>query len=122
MIVRSLSRVIWSVIKAEVLPFPTREQRKRIAAGFEKKRKFPALSWRYRLLQWSIAIVDSDYRFVYVDIGSYGKNYDSLVFQRTRLWRSTEGSNLYLPNEKFLPDARSLQLHYVFITDEAFVV
>jgi hypothetical protein len=36
-----------------------------------------------------MAVVDSNYRFVYVDVGAYGKDCDSSVFQRADFYRRT---------------------------------
>jgi len=32
-----------------------------------------------------MAVADTNYRFVYVDIGSYGKDCDSTIFERSTL-------------------------------------
>lgn len=34
-----------------------------------------------------MAVADSNYKFVYVDIGSYGKDCDSAIFKRSSLWK-----------------------------------
>ncbi|KAK9732130.1 DDE superfamily endonuclease [Popillia japonica] len=142
MIVRSVCRAIRLTMKAEMLPLPTKEQWESIAAGFERKANFPHClgavdgkhirlvcpfksgSMYYNYKQYFsvvlMAIADSEYRFVYVDIGSYGKDCDSSVFQRSRLWRSIENENIELPTEKCLPGAMGPQLPHVFIADEAF--
>lgn len=36
----------------------------------------------------SMAIADSNYRFVYVNIGSYGNDCDSAIFKRSDMWKS----------------------------------
>ena len=33
-----------------------------------------------------MAVAGTNYRFVYVDIGSYGKDCDSIIFKRSTLW------------------------------------
>jgi hypothetical protein len=33
-----------------------------------------------------MAVADTNYRLVYVDIGSYGKDCDSTIFKRSALW------------------------------------
>nr|CAI5838029.1 unnamed protein product [Callosobruchus analis] len=35
-----------------------------------------------------MAVVDSDYNFIFVDIGAHGKECDYSVFKETRFWRS----------------------------------
>jgi len=47
-----------------------------------------------------MAIADTNYGFVYVDIGSYGKDWDSTVFERSTLWTSVQTNMLELPSER----------------------
>ncbi|KAF0736132.1 protein ANTAGONIST OF LIKE HETEROCHROMATIN PROTEIN 1-like [Aphis craccivora] len=67
-----------------------------------------------------MAVEDSKYRFVYIDIGSYGKDCDSAVFKRSSLWKSIENYEQQLPEAKSLPGIDSPKLPYFFIGDEAF--
>lgn len=48
-----------------------------------------------------MAVVDHDYCFRYVDVGSYGRNADASVFQRSTLYRRLENDTL-LPKGGFL--------------------
>lgn len=44
-----------------------------------------------------MAVADPDYLFVYANIGAYGKDCDSNVFQKCQLWRSiVNGITIYL--------------------------
>lgn len=43
-----------------------------------------------------MAVADANYRFIYVDIGSYGKEYDSSIFKRSSLWTSIINNKLEL--------------------------
>jgi len=36
------------------------------------------------------AVADTDYRFVYVGMGIYGKYCDSTIFKRSTLWTSVQ--------------------------------
>jgi len=47
-----------------------------------------------------MAVADTDYRFVYVDIGSYGKDCDSTMFKWSTLWISIQTNMLELPSER----------------------
>lgn len=45
-----------------------------------------------------VAVADSDYKFVFVDIGGYGKDCDSSVLQQTELWILLASNKLNIPN------------------------
>jgi hypothetical protein len=47
-----------------------------------------------------MAVADTNYRVVYVDIGSYGKDCGSTVFKRSTLWTSIQTNMLELPSER----------------------
>lgn len=69
-----------------------------------------------------MAVADSDYRFVYVDIGSYGKDYDSKVFKMSSLWKSIENKEQDLPSAQYLPRMPTFKVPYFFVGDEAFAL
>nr|CAI5864378.1 unnamed protein product [Callosobruchus analis] len=50
-----------------------------------------------------MTIADSDYRFIYVNVGSYGKDCDFSIFKNCKLWKSV------LNREQELPDATFFQ-------------
>lgn len=64
-----------------------------------------------------LALVDSKYRFVYVDIGSYGKECDSTIFYNTKLYELLLQNRLPVPVPKPLPGLKN-SVPYVFIADE----
>lgn len=64
-----------------------------------------------------LAIVDSKYRFVYVDIGAFGKECDSTVFHNTKLYELLLQGHLPLPEPKCLPGLQTPVPH-VFVADE----
>jgi len=41
-----------------------------------------------------MAVADTNYRFVYVDIGSYGKDCDSTIFKPSMIWTSIQTNML----------------------------
>ena len=49
-----------------------------------------------------MAMADTKYRFVYVDIGSYGKDCDSTIFKRSTSWTSIQTDMLELHSERHL--------------------
>ena len=60
------------------------------------------------------SVTDAKYRFVYIDVGSYGKDYDTTVFAQ-----STFGNELQAGHLNF-PQAQEEELPYAFLADEAF--
>lgn len=67
-----------------------------------------------------MAVADAKYRFVYVEVGSYGKECDSSIFKRSTLWRSIEDGSQQIPEEQPLPGTESPKIPYFFIGDEGF--
>ena len=51
-----------------------------------------------------MALVDANYRFVYVDIGEYGSNSDSNVFQFSKFGQKFMNEKLNIPGNKRLPN------------------
>lgn len=66
-----------------------------------------------------MAICDSNYNFIYVDVGSYGKCSDSGIFKNSTFYKKLSEGNLNIPDDKPLPGSR-IVLPHVFIGDEAF--
>ena len=50
-----------------------------------------------------MALVDADYRFVYMDVGNYGSNGDSGVFKASAFGQAFTEGNLHVPAPKALP-------------------
>ena len=68
-----------------------------------------------------MALVDADYRFVYVDIGDYGSNSDSGIFKSSLFGQALVNGELNLPGPKALPNyPEGGVLPYCFVVDEAF--
>ena len=66
-----------------------------------------------------LAVTDANYRFIMVDVGSYGKENDAGVFENCSLRREIESGNLRLPEESQLPES-PIKVPFVFLGDEAF--
>ncbi|XP_030746956.1 protein ALP1-like [Sitophilus oryzae] len=67
-----------------------------------------------------MAIVDADYKFTYVDIGAYGKDWDSSVFQHTTFFKMMVNRQLQIPQPSPLHSAGIKNFPFVFVADEAF--
>lgn len=65
-----------------------------------------------------LAIVDANCKFILVDIGSYGKEIDSGIFNKLKI--SEQMTNFeYFPPNFIVPNSEKI-LPYVYICDEAF--
>jgi hypothetical protein len=67
-----------------------------------------------------MAVVDSNYRFVYIDVRAYGKNCDSSVFQRTNFYRMLTGGHLNVPQPAHIQEGSDVKLPFVLVGDQAF--
>jgi len=67
-----------------------------------------------------LAIADADYKFVYIDVDSFGKDADSTIFERTEFFKKLENNELNIPTSQLLPETENLSLPYIFVGDEAF--
>ncbi|GFG30212.1 hypothetical protein Cfor_11134 [Coptotermes formosanus] len=76
----------------------------------EKKRKHTLL----------LAVADSNYRFIFVDFGSYGKCSDSSIFKNSALRKRIQENTLNISPGKPLDDTCGPFLLYVFVGDEVF--
>ena len=140
-IIREVCEAIWNQLRPIHLPQPTQEIWRQIECGFRERWQFPncigALDGKHVLIQappcsgskyfnykksFSIvllALVDYQYRFTFVDIGSYGSNSDSGVFKNTALCRKMQNKTLAIPDDKpLIVDDQPCP--HVIVGDEAF--
>lgn len=66
-----------------------------------------------------LALVDAQYRFIYVDVGANGKMSDGGIFDRCSLNRALEQDTLNLPQAMPLPGG-DMAVPYYMVADEAF--
>lgn len=69
-----------------------------------------------------MAICDSNYKFVAVDIGAYGSAAASRVFRASRMGRRLLEGRLNLPADRPLPGTSGPDMPNVLVADEAFEV
>ena len=69
-----------------------------------------------------MAVADTNCRFVYVDVGSYGEDCDSTIFKRSTLWRSIQANMLELPSERPPAETVSPDVPYLFVGDEGYAL
>ena len=66
-----------------------------------------------------LALVDADYRFIYVDVGANGRVADSGVFRQSSLDQALHDNMLGLPEPAALPGTQ-VKTAYAIVADEAF--
>ncbi|XP_040275603.1 uncharacterized protein LOC120990767 [Bufo bufo] len=143
-IVRATCATMWLRLRAAVLPQPTRQQWLQIAQGFQKRAQFPncigALDGKhirvkkppnsgsrfYNYKQFFsvvlLALADTNYRFIIVDIGAYGSLADARIFRASRMGRWLQSNQLDLPQPGPLPGSSGPPAPYVIVGDEGFAL
>ncbi len=66
-----------------------------------------------------MALVDADYRFIYLDIGQPGANSDAGIFNRGKLFHAFQNQLVDIPPPEILPNDDQ-PMPYFLIADEAF--
>lgn len=133
--------LIYIALKEQYLKFPTRKQFEKVAQDFYMKTKFPnclgaidgkhvrihkpfncgSLYYNYKLYHSIIllAIVDANYQFLMIDVGSYGKNSDGGVLENSDFGKLFNKDELDLPEDKPFDNVEE-PMPFVFVGDEAF--
>ncbi|XP_011858851.1 PREDICTED: uncharacterized protein LOC105556374 [Vollenhovia emeryi] len=68
-----------------------------------------------------LALVDADYKFIFVDIGKNGRIHDSTVFRESPLGKKLKENALNLPQPNILPGF-NFKMPYVIVGDDAFAL
>lgn len=140
-IVRLTCCAIWEVLSKEHFLTATQGNWQDVSKNFEKFANFPlclgaidgkhvrienfpgegSLNFNYKKFHSVVllAVADTDYRFLYVNVGGYGKDCDSNIFKQTEFWNLLSHKKLNLPNPVPLPPEK-LKTPYVFVADDAF--
>ena len=140
-IIRDVCDAIVERMMAEQMPFPAKEDWEKIAKDFWDVWNFPncvgALDGKHVQIEapaksgslyfnykktFSIvllALVDANYKFIAVDVGSYGKNSDGGIFSHSHLGQRFENGTTNLPEPKCLPGTND-KMPFVMVGDEAF--
>lgn len=69
---------------------------------------------RFSIVLLLLDIVDADFKFIMIDVGSYRKDSDSTIFQRSSLYQKLFDNQLNIPGPEPLP-GREQQTPHVFI-------
>lgn len=142
-IVTEVARAIWDCLVEEVMPVPTTDDWRAIAADFSQRWNFPnclgSIDGKHVVIQAPnnsgslfynykgtfslvlLAIVDAKYCFRVVDVGAYGRTSDGGTLANSTFGQALRDGTLSIPEDTLLPGAAYLgpQPH-VFVGDEAF--
>ena len=67
-----------------------------------------------------LALGDPSYKFMFIDIGAYGKSSDSTVFKESKFYRKLKIQTLYISGSKESYSCLATPIPFVFVADEAF--
>ncbi|XP_064472388.1 uncharacterized protein LOC135386404 [Ornithodoros turicata] len=140
-IVKQMLPLLWKVLQPLHMKPPTAEGFREIAHNFYRKWGFPncagAIDGKHiRILspKWSgtmffnyksyfsivlQAVSDAEYRFIFIEVGSYGKESDGGIFRTSALYDRITKGTLGIPEDRGLPDS-NVAAPFVFIGDEAY--
>lgn len=135
---------IWKNLQPDYMKVPdSYEEWENIADGFRRNANFPhclgavdgkhirvkkpdksdSMYFNYYKEYFSIvllAIVDSNYRFLYVHVGFYGKDCDSSIFKNSLFWKKLTENRLNIPAPRPLHHDLETDVPFVIIGDEGF--
>lgn len=141
-IVYATAIAIYEELMPTYLKFPdTQDEWLTISKGFWEKWQFPNCigaidgkhfsiqcpkrsgslfyNYKHRFSTLVMAICDSEYKFTYLEVGSYGREGDAGVFSRSRLFDGLEHQRFNIPESK-LVNGTDFNAPFVFLGDEAF--
>lgn len=140
-IVLDVCQAIIEIMSPTLMPPPTEEMWKKVEEGYRNTWNFPncigALDGKHVNIRCPInsgsdfynykgtysvillALVDANYKFIAIDVGSYGRNSDGAVFSNSELGKSLADNSLKIPSGKPLVKEGE-KLPMVIVGDEAF--
>jgi len=144
-IIKETLAALWEKLQPLEMPEPTKELWIKTAEGFYKNANFPncigAVDGKHiRIINpaksgsnyynykhfFSIvlmALVDSNYCFLSIDVGAYGREGDPNIFKKSPLGKKLYDRQLDIPCEKKLPnDNGGKEQPFVIVGDEAFAL
>lgn len=134
-------QVLWDVLSPLYMKPPSESEWKEIADGFWQRWQFPAcvgavdgkhievecpknsgslfFNYKKTFSVVLMAVVDSKYKFVLIDVGASGRLSDGGVFKNSVIGQRLESGMLNLPGPTTFPGTSTCTQH-VFVGDEAF--
>ena len=141
-IVRQVCQALWDALSSIYLKTPSSQvEWEKIAQEFMEEWQFPhvigCLDGKHCMIECPkhggstyynykgfhsvnlMATCDAKYRFVHVDIGSYGKDNDAAIFQQTELYQQLSNGSALVPPPDILTET-GYRLPYVLLGDDIF--
>lgn len=141
-IIREVCGSLWSTYKKSCFPPLTEQLLENTAKDFEERANFPhcigaidgkhvrvikpmgsaSMNFNYKHF-FSIlllAVCDSNYKFLYIDVGAPGKSSDSTTFKNSTLYKLLQSNTIKLPSPKPVSENRPYKVPYVLVGDEGF--
>lgn len=140
-IVIEVCDAIWKRLGPITMPPPTEETWKNVAAKYKQMWHFPncigAIDGKHINIQCPInagstyynykgsnsivllALVDADYKFIAIDIGSYGRNSDGGIFSKSAIGKKLHSKTFNVPEPTPIVENGNPE-PYVVVGDEAF--
>ncbi|XP_068115097.1 uncharacterized protein [Hyperolius riggenbachi] len=140
-IVHETCKAIWNVLQPLFMPQPTMQMWREAAEGFRQNAQFPncigALDGKHLQIQvppnsgslyynykkfFSVvlmAIADTTYKFLAIDVGAYGSTADANVFRLSPMGRRLYSQQFDIPEPRPLVEGGEA-LPHVLVGDEAF--
>lgn len=140
-IIIEVSSSLWKCLQGQYMPIPEKEAFIRIASEFHKKWNFPncigALDGKHIRIKrpaksgimfrnykgfYSInllSVTDADYKYVFVEVGGFGKDSDGGIFSASKLLKFLSSKSIDLPEPSVIPNT-NIKVPYVLIGDEGF--
>jgi hypothetical protein len=114
--VKGVTKAIWERLGPNTIPVPTMEHRRHIAQEYKELWNFPncvgSLDGKHVNIQCPVKegsafynykgnnsrvlleLVDDNYKFVIIDVGSYGRNSGSNIFAKSSVGKSLQNETL----------------------------
>jgi len=134
--------VLWKVLQPIEMPFPNKDEWKRLAKRFGDLWDYPfaigsldgkhvalvnpmnseSLFYNYKGFSSIVllALSDADSCFTLVDCGQYGRVSDAGVFQASRISQLLDQERLNIPDESFVISTSEQRIPFQVLGDEAF--
>ncbi|KAB0790263.1 hypothetical protein PPYR_15401 [Photinus pyralis] len=110
-VVYETCEAIWNTLYQKHMPFPTESMFSSIAEQFYRKLELNVLR--------NLGLVDAQYKFICVEVGSYGKQSDGGIFTTSSLYHHLEQNTFCVPGPKTVPGTNIIVPH-VFVGDAAY--
>ncbi|KAM4041118.1 uncharacterized protein ACNLHF_012300 isoform 1-T3 [Anomaloglossus baeobatrachus] len=142
-IVRTTCELIFQNLRTSVMAAPTQETWLQVAEGFESLASFPNCIGAVDGIHFCVhqpphsgsksfnnkkffsvvlmAVADTKYRFLAIDIGAYDSSGDARVIEASQITQKMLHDEMSLPSPRILPGTDQL-VPFVMVSDEAFSV